>query len=413
MKKQLLLIATLDTKGREAKYVRNCAVKLGVHPVVLDIGVVGKPQITPDITNRQLAEAAGYDLDELIGLRDRPQAIVALQEGGRLVANRLLREGRLDGVIGLGGGTGTSVASFIMRSLPFGLPKVIVSTMASRDVREYVGTKDIVMFHSVADLLGFNEFMRLILAQATHAACGMMERGRHLKRLKPMIGVTAYGPTSHCATLAEDMPHKKGYEMMGFHANGCGGMAMEELIAEGQLAGVIDLTPHELGDEMVGGYCRGIGPDRLETAGRIGIPLVFAPGGLDNFAFGPSCPMPRRFMGRQIYSHDARVCVRTDSSQMRKLASTIAEKLNKSPASAYVLIPTRGWSEGDREGMPLFDPATDHIFTETLKKLLDPRIPFEEMNVHINDMSFAQRAVEGLDGMIRKSRRKERMPRET
>jgi uncharacterized protein (UPF0261 family) len=401
MKKQLLIIATLDTKGREARHVKNCALKLGARPVVMDIGVVGRPQLQPDISSRELAEAAGYDLKELVIMRDRPRAIMALQEGGRVTANRLLREGRIDGVIALGGGTGTSVASFIMRSLPFGLPKVIVSTMASRDVREYVGTKDIVMFHSVADLLGFNGFIRLILGQATNAVWGMMQRSRRITNRKPVVGVTAYGPTSRCATLAEDLLHKKGYEMMGFHTNGCGGMAMEEMIAEGQIAGVIDFTPHEIADEMMAGYCKGIGPSRLEIAGAIGIPLVFAPGGLDNAAFGPSCPVPKELEARNIYSHDARVCVRLESSEMEKLALIIGEKLNKSPASAYVLIPTRGWSEGDREGMPLYDLATDRIFTETLKKLLNPKIPFEEMNVHINDPPFARRAVEVLDGMMK------------
>ncbi|HNS79116.1 MAG TPA: Tm-1-like ATP-binding domain-containing protein, partial [Syntrophorhabdus sp.] len=186
MKKQLLIIATLDTKGREARYVRNCAIKLGVQPVVMDIGVIGKPFIKPDITNRELTEAAGYDLEELIRSHNRPLAVIALKEGGRIVANHLLQKNQFNGVIGLGGGTGTSVASSIMRSLPFGLPKVIVSTMASRDVREYVGTKDIVMFHSVADLLGFNEFIRLILDQASRAVCGMMGRKISTKARKPI-----------------------------------------------------------------------------------------------------------------------------------------------------------------------------------------------------------------------------------
>jgi uncharacterized protein (UPF0261 family) len=400
MKKQLLIIATLDTKGREARHVRNCATKLGAHPLVMDIGVVGKPQVQPDITNRELAEAAGYNLQELIRLHDRPLAIAALQDGGRIIANRLLKQGRLDGVIGLGGGTGTSIASSIMRSLPFGLPKVIVSTMASRDVREYVGTKDIVMFHSVADLLGFNEFIRLVLDQASRAVCGMMGRKRGLKGRKPLIGVTAYGPTSHCAVLTEKLLRKKGYEMMGFHTNGCGGMALEEMIADGKIAGVIDFTPHEIADEMMGGYCRGIGPSRLETAGRMGIPLVFAPGGLDNVAFGPSCPMPQELSIRNVYGHDSRICVRLNPAEMAKLASIIAEKLNKSPGSTHVLIPTKGWSEGDREGMPLFDLANDHIFTKRLKKLLSPLIPFEEMDMHLNDLPFARRAVEVLGQMM-------------
>jgi uncharacterized protein (UPF0261 family) len=178
----------------------------------------------------------------------------------------------------MGGGTGTAVVANIMRSLPYGIPKLIVSTVASRDVREYVGTKDIVMFHSVADLLGFNAFTRLILSQAVSAVCGMAEAGSGFESEKRLVAVTAYGINSACATHAEPVLTEKGYEMIGFHANGCGGMAMEQLIEEGWIAGVLDLTPHEVADEMFGGYCRGIEENRLETAGRMGIPFVFAPG---------------------------------------------------------------------------------------------------------------------------------------
>jgi uncharacterized protein (UPF0261 family) len=224
-----------------------------------------------------------------------------------------------------------------------------------------------------------------------------------IEQPKPIVGITAYGPTSECAVLAEELLFKKGYEMMGFHANGCGGMAMEEMIAEGRLVGVIDITPHEIADEMMDGYCRGIGPSRLETAGSMGIPLVFAPGGLDNAAFGPSSPMPEELAVRNIYGHDHRVCVRLDSSEMQKLASIIAGKLNKAPESTYVLIPKKGWSEGDRAGMPLFDPATDLIFTEALKKLLNPQIPVEEVDAHINEPAFAKKAVEVIDEMISKA----------
>jgi uncharacterized protein (UPF0261 family) len=402
--KKLLVVATLDTKGREADVVRTHARKLGLEPILMDIGVVGIPQTAPDIPNSELVDAAGYQIDSLIRAHDRPKAIAVLQEGGRLVANRLLQEGNLDGVIGVGGGTGTSVVSFIMRSLPFGLPKLIVSTMASRDVREYVGTKDIVMFHSVVDLLGFNDFIRLVLTQATGAICGMMEEKREADRKHGVVGVTAYGPTSESAIFAEDLLAEKGYQMMGFHTNGCGGMAMEQFIAEGLLDGVLDFTPHEIMDDIMNGYCKGTGPSRLETAGRMGIPMVFAPGGLDNIAYGPSAPMPKKHAARRIYGHDARVCVRTEPREMKKVARIIAERLNKTPELVYVLLPTKGWSEGDREGMPLFDPVIDQVFTDTLKKSLNPKIKVEEIGVHINDHAFTERAVDVLDQMIRGAR---------
>lgn len=405
VKPNLLVIATLDTKGREAEYLKGSAYGCGVQPVLMDIGVVGVPQTWPDITNRDLATAAGHDLEELIKAGDRAKALRAIQEGGSIFAGRLLQEGRLDGVIGLGGGTGTAVVSHIMRSLPFGLPKVIVSTVASRDVREFVATKDIVMFHSVADLLGFNQFIRLILGQAARAVCGMMDKESYLEAAKPMVGVTTYGINSQYAIFAEDLLREKGYEMMGFHANGCGGMALEELIAENRLAGVLDFTPHEIADEMFGGYCKGIGPSRLETAGEMGVPLVFAPGGLDNAVFSPYYPMPQEFSGRRQHGHDTRFCVRMEAPEMEMFATIVAQKLNKSKGFTSVLIPTKGWSDADKEGMALFDPAVDRIFTNRLKGLLDQRIPVEEVDAHISDQVFAKRGVEILDEMMKEKAR--------
>ena len=399
-KKNLLIIATLDTKGREAAYLVDCCRYLGASPRLMDIGTLGAPEITPEISRRELAHAAGQDLEDLVSKGDRPGCLEAVREGGIVYANRLLRRGLLDGVMGLGGGTGTAVATAIMRSLPFGIPKMMVSTVASRDVREYVGTRDIVMVHSVADLLGFNGFVRLILGQAAHAVCGMMERGSAFGLMRPMVAVTAYGINSACAALAEGFLLDRGYEMIGFHANGCGGMAMEDLVAEGRISGILDLTPHEIADEMYGGYCRGIGPARFETAGRSGIPLVFAPGGLDNAVFSPVYPMPGTLEGRRIHRHDTRFCVRMEAPEMEKFARIVADKLNRSAGPNHVLIPTRGWSEADREGMELFDPEVDQVFTESLRKLLNPRIPLEEMDVHISDPLFARRAVEVLCTMM-------------
>lgn len=405
VKKHLLIIATLDTKGRETEFVRTCAQALGVNPILMDIGILGNPPAIPDITKQDLAEATGVNLLDVIQKKDRAKAVQAMEDGGVILARKLLQEGRLDGAIGLGGGTGTAIVSSIMRSLPFGLPKVIVSTVASRDIRQFIGTKDIVMFHSVADLLGFNDFIRLILKQASHAVCGMMEGSSSFSGSKPMVAVTAYGINSDVALNAEPLLEARGYEMLGFHANGCGGMAMEELIAEGRIAGVLDFTPHEIADEMFGGYCRGIGPSRLETAGKMGIPLVFAPGGLDNAVFSPVYPMPDSLKGRRIHGHDARFCVRMEKEEMEIFARMVAEKLNKSTGSTYVLIPKKGWSNADKEGAALFDPAVDEFFTRTLKGLLLPHIPVEEIDLHISEPEFAFRAVEVLHGLIQNNDR--------
>jgi uncharacterized protein (UPF0261 family) len=401
MKKHLLIIATLDTKGREAAYIKDCAQKLGIQSILMDAGILGEPETAPDIPRGEVLEAAGHHLEQFIKTKDRSAAIEAIQEGGAIIARCLLEGQKLDGILGIGGGTGTAIATHVMRSLPLGLPKVMLSTVASRDMREYVGTKDIVMFHSVADILGLNEFMRLILGQAASAICGMIEKGRKMEKEKPMVAVTAYGINSHCATHAEPLLQEKGYEMIAFHANGVGGMAMEEFIAEGLVAGVLDFTTHEIADEMFGGYCKGIGPMRLETAGRFGIPLVVAPGGLDNAVFSPSYPMPHRLQGRRIHSHDIRFAVRMEPEEMRTFAQIMGEKLNRSKGPVHVLIPGKGWSEADKEGMTLFDPEIDRVFVKELRNLLQPHIPLEEMDVHISDPAFAGRAVQILDEMIR------------
>ena len=406
MKKQLLIIATLDTKGKEAAYVKDCVQRLGIHPILMDVGTLGEPLTHPDITRAEVVEAAGYRFENLIKENNRSIAIKAVQEGGAILARHLFEEGKLHGVLGMGGGTGTAIVTHIMRSLPFGLPKVVLSTVASRDIREYIGTKDIVMFHSVADILGFNEFMRLMLGQAAYAICGMIEKGSGVKKEKPMVAVTAYGINSVCAIQAEPLLQERGYEMIAFHANGIGGMAMEEFIAQGLVAGVIDFTLHEIADEMFGGYCKGIGPMRLETAGQFGIPLVVAPGGLDNAVFSPFYPMPDQLKGRKVHSHDIRFCVRMGPEEMKQFARIVGEKLNRSKGPTYVLIPKKGWSEADKAGMELFDPKTDQIFVEELRKIINPNISIEEMDVHISDPVFALRAVEILDNMIRAHRLK-------
>ena len=193
MKKHLLIVATLDTKGREAAYIKGCVQRLGIQPILMDVGILGEPLTPPDIHRDEVLEAVGYHLDHLIREKDRSKAIKAIQEGGTILTKRLLEDKRLDGILGIGGGTGTAIATHVMRSLPLGLPKVMLSTVASRDMREYVGTKDIVMFHSVADILGSNEFMRLILGQVSSAVCGMIEKDRKMNKEKPMVAVTAYG----------------------------------------------------------------------------------------------------------------------------------------------------------------------------------------------------------------------------
>ncbi len=400
--KCLLIVATFDTKGREAEHVKIIAQSLGVNTILMDVGTLEKPAMAPDIPAYKVAEAAGYNLDTVKQKGDRAEAVKAIQKGGAVIASQLVQAGKIDGIFGMGGGTGTAIVTSIMRSLPFGFPKVVLSTVASRDVREYVGTKDIVMVHSVADLLGDNLFIRHILGQAVRAACAMMGSALALKDGKPMVAVTAYGINSRCALNAEHVLEAKGYAMIGFHANGVGGTAMEEMIEEDMIAGVLEFTPHELADNMYGGYCRGITDKRFEMAGKKGIPLVFAPGGLDNAVFSPVYPMPEILKGRKIHSHDERFCVRLADAEMKEFARIISEKLNKSKGPVHVLIPKKGWSEADKPGMALFEPDTDRVFVDELKSLLTSGIPVEEMDLHISEQAFANRAVEIVDDMIRR-----------
>lgn len=404
MKKQLLIVATLDTKGIQVDYIKNCVHRHGIQPLIMDVGTLGEPLTPPDITRFEVAEAGGYKLEDIIKKKNRSVAVKAVQEGGAILARRLLGQGRLHGVFGMGGGTGTAIVTYIMQSLPFGLPKVVLSTVASRDVKEYIGTKDIVMIHSVADIIGLNEFLRLILEQAIFAICGMITHGGIIKKEKPMVAVTAYGINSICAMNAEPLLREKGYEMIAFHANGCGGMAMEEFISEGLVAGVIDFTLHEIADEMYGGYCKGIGPQRLETAGRKGIPIVVVPGGLDNAVFSPFYPMPDQLKGRKIHYHDTRFCVRMGAKEMKEFAQLIGAKLNKSNGPICLLIPKRGWSEVDKPGMEFYEPEINQIFIEEIRKVLNPKVWIEEIDLHISDPGFAQKAVTILDDMIRGQR---------
>jgi len=405
LEKTLLIMATLDTKGREAGYVRDCVRSAGVGTLVMDVGTLGGPQTEADIPAADVLGAArlrtsGGVFAELC----RAEAVEAMQKGGIAIVRRLLEEGRIDGIFGLGGGTGTAIAAAVMRSLPFGMPKVIVSTVASRDVREYVGTKDIVMFHSVADLLGSNRFIRRILEQAAGAICGMLGTGATTEDPALIVAVTAYGINSRCAMNVEPLLEGRGYEMIGFHANGVGGMAMEEMVGEGLIDAVLDLTPHELADEMFGGYCRGIGQKRFRAAGQAGVPLLLAPGGLDNAVFSPFYPMPETLKDRRRHDHDDRFCVRMEREEMIAFARIIAERLNESGGPACVLIPSGGFSEADMPGGELYDPEVDRSFTHELKRLLRDGITLEEMDVHISDPAFARRAVDIIDGMIRTGR---------
>jgi uncharacterized protein (UPF0261 family) len=290
-----------------------------------------------------------------------------------------------------------------MRVLPLGVPKVMVSTVASRNMADIVGTKDITMMHSVADILGINSILGNILDKAAGAICGMVESGWKPKEQKKRIALTMFGFITPAAEAVKKRLESMGYEVIAFHANGTGGMAMEELAREGHLDGILDLATHELADELKGGYCAGIGPERLEPAPGRAIPRLVVPGGLDCAVLEfTRHDIPDELQNRKIFFYDFRSAIRLDKEETRYLATQIVEKVNRAPETTKILIPTRGWSEADHEGGPLHDPAMRDLFIEAFSQELDPRIEMKVVDLHINDPSFAKIAAVLMDAMLRK-----------
>lgn len=401
MLKKILLVGTLDTKGREVGYLRQRVEERGWGVVVLDVGTLGEPLCRPDVSQEEVASAGGEDLSRMKSRGDSSYSAAVMTRGAIKKAVELHSRGQLAGVLAIGGGAGTAIGTAVMRTLPLGIPKVMISTVASRNVSPYVGTKDITMIHSVVDLVGLNAITRRILDNGAGAVVGMAERATEIVPDRPLVAATSFGISPMSTELAEPLLRERGYEMVTFHANGMGGRALEELIGEGLFAGVLDFATHELADQLYGGYCGDIGPDRLETAAKKGVPIVVAPGGLDCIVLGSIEDVPDKLRSRKIHHHDVRVFVRTFEEELEKIAKTIAERLANPKGPVGVLIPLRGWSEEDKEGKGTFDPRLDRFFLETLKGLLPRGVSLTEVDCHISDPRFAEQAVEWLDEMIR------------
>jgi len=278
----------------------------------------------------------------------------------------------------------------------------MVSTVASRDMSQLIGTKDIIMMHSVVDILGLNAVSKKILANAGSAVAGMARSTVKIRSEKPLIGLTSFGFITEGAMRVKGLLERRGYEVAPFHANGTGGMAMEDLIDQGLINGVVDFALHEFADQMYGGYCGAIGPGRLESAGRRGIPQVVVPGGLDCIVLEFDSPetMPQHVKGRKVFWYDFRSGVRTSHDDVVQLSKIIANKLNQAQGPSKVIVPLKGWSEADAPGGPLHDPDTNRVFTVELRAALDGRIEVLEVNAHINDAEFAERVVSELDSLM-------------
>jgi uncharacterized protein (UPF0261 family) len=385
----IAILGTMDTKGQEHGFVAEQIRKRGHKCMVIDVGVLDEPQLKPDVSRVEVARAAGKDLEALVAKRDRGEAVAAMSRGAPIVLSRLAAERRIDGVISLGGGGGTAIATAAMRTLPIGFPKVMVTTLASGNTSQYVGVKDVVMFPSIVDVAGLNRISRQILSRAAGAICGMVEAEPPKGEDKAVIVASQFGNTTECVTHARKILEAEGYEVLVFHATGVGGRTMESLIESGMVTGVLDITTTEWADELVGGILNA-GPTRLEAAARHGVPAIVTPGCLDMVNFGPPETVPAKFKGRNFYQHNPQVTLmRTTPEECAELGRILAQKINLSSGPVTVLIPLKAISVISAAGQKFHDPAADKALFEGIKQHLRKDVPVMEIDCAINDAKFA------------------------
>ncbi|WP_038167177.1 Tm-1-like ATP-binding domain-containing protein [Verrucomicrobium sp. BvORR106] len=394
--KTIAVLGTLDSKGDEHAYVAGIIRNKGHRVLLIDVGSLEPPKVTPDITREEVAAAAGVDLDGLRARQDRGESVTAMAGAAAQLLVGLVSAGKIDGVISLGGGGGTAIGTAAMRALPVGFPKVMVSTLAAGNVAPYVGTKDIVMFPSIVDVSGLNRLSRVLLARAAGAICGMVEVVPPVVDEKPLIVASMFGNTTQCVSSAKQILEDAGYEVLVFHSTGIGGRIMESLIESGLVTGVLDVTTTEWADELVGGIL-GSGPTRLEAAGKAGVPAVVAPGCLDMVNFGEPATVPAKFAGRLFYQHNPQVTLmRTNAEENAELGRILAEKMNAYTAPATLLLPLRGVSVISAEGGSFYRPAADQALFEAVRQHVSPGLPVLEVDATINDPAFAKAAAEAL-----------------
>lgn len=411
----VFLIATFDTKGPEATFVRDLLVGYGVDVRTVDAGCLGEPSLAADIAREQVFEAARTTLAKMQELGDRGEAVTRAVAGVTSLIGRLHAEGKVDGVLGLGGSAGTTIATSAMRALPLGVPKVMVSTLGSGQVRPYVGGKDILMLNSVVDIAGINRISRTVLGAGARAMAGMVtlpqKRPAESAEERPLVAATMFGVTTPCVLHAQKILEETGYEVLVFHATGNGGEAMEGLIADGLIAGVLDITTTELADELVGGILSA-GPERLTAAGRRGVPQVISVGATDMVNFGPRESVPEKFQDRQFYKHNPTVTLmRTTVDENRRLGEEIAHKASAATGPTVIILPLKGVSAIDAEGQPFDDPAAREALYQGIRQHRG-ETELIESHHHINDPEFAELAAQKLIEMLNQASTgtKERQP---
>ncbi|PSP43381.1 hypothetical protein BRC68_07825 [Halobacteriales archaeon QH_6_64_20] len=393
----IVIVGTLDTKGAEHDFARGIIEDQGVDTHLIDAGVRGEPAVEADTPREEVVRRGGTELEELIDADDRGEAVDTMARGAAAVAADLHEEGVLEGILSLGGSAGTTIGTTAMRALPYGVPKVMVSTMASGDTRPYVESRDIAMLYSVADVAGLNQLTRTVISNAALAVVGMTTADPDFETPdKPTVGVTMFGVTTPCVTEARALLEERGYEVLTFHATGTGGKAMEELVEQDVIGGVLDVTTTELADELVGGVLSA-GPDRLEAAGEAGVPQVVSVGALDMVNFGPRDSVPQEFEDRQFHVHNPTVTLmRTTSEENRELGRTLAEKVNRATGPTTVVLPTGGVSMIDVEGEDFYDPEADAALFDAIRETLNDDVELIEAETDVNDPEFARTLVDAL-----------------
>jgi uncharacterized protein (UPF0261 family) len=398
----ILLIATLDTKAAEALYLKQKMESLGCRVLLMDTGILEESGSEADITRHQVARGGGASIAALIASGDKGGCIVTMRKGACILAKELYGEGKVQGIISIGGAQGTDIGTAAMRELPFGVPKFMVSTVASGRATfgPYVGTKDIVIMHSVADIQGVNFITRRVFDNAAAAVCGMVTNaggGRGEPSPRVHVALSMLGTTTQGAMRAIKLLAERGYDAVAFHQNGTGGIAMEDMIREGIFRGVLDLNLHELGDSVVKGLHASIRDYRLESAGALGVPQVVAPGSINYAVLGPVETLSPEMLKRKYVVHNSQLTlVRLSKEELEKAAVLTAGRLNKAKGPTHVFIPRRGFSYPDQEGRAHWDPEGNEAFIRTLRSRLSASVKYDELDLHINDAAFIDAVVDEL-----------------
>lgn len=397
----VVAIGTLDTKGAEYEFLARRVREHGAEVILVDAGVLGEPTSAPDITRAEVARAAGAEIEELVAAGDRGAAVETMSRGAGEIVRRLFEEGRLDAVVGMGGTGGTALVTHAMQQLPVGVPKLMVSTVASGDTRPYVGAVDIAMMYSVVDIAGINQISTRIIANAAAAIAGMAQATvpEH-EQTRPLIGASMFGVTTPCVTEARERLEELGYEVLVFHQTGTGGQSMEELVRAGFITGVLDATTTELCDELVGGVLAAH-PARLEVAGSMGVPQVVSLGALDMVNFGPVETVPAAFEGRTFHVHNPTVTLmRTTPEECAELGRRIARKLSAAQGPTALFVPLRGVSMIATEGQPFYDPVADEALFAAIREHIGPNVEVHELDMDVNDPAFALAMADRLHEMF-------------